>query len=121
MLEKKCSELTKLAKNFSYKAAVQKTRAKDMSTCNPDTEDLFKRMLEVDQKKRIRFSDIREHAVFKKYFKEGAGDSKILYSKNLNIASQIKKNKNRTGLRQDPSIPPSTRIFQKTSYTGNFK
>ena len=33
-----------MAKNFSYKKSVENTKKKIMDNCNPDTEDLFKKM-----------------------------------------------------------------------------
>lgn len=54
-----------------------------METCTPEVEDLFKRMFETEGEKRIAFSEIREHPLFKKYFPEGGASSAIVYKKKL--------------------------------------
>ena len=37
-----------MAKGFSYKKTVEGTRKKLMQNCTPETEDLFKRIFEVN-------------------------------------------------------------------------
>jgi serine/threonine protein kinase len=58
----------KAATNFSYKKAVQKTLKQKLENCTPEVEDLFKRIFEVDNRKRITFSDIRKHPIFAHHF-----------------------------------------------------
>lgn len=53
--EKKGNYLTKLAANFSYKKAVQNTKLKKNEHCTPEMEDLFSRIFEIDQAKRLTF------------------------------------------------------------------
>lgn len=59
--------------------------------CNPDIEDLFKKMFELDPDRRITFSDIRKHPVFIKHFPIVHEASKILYSKKFQPSKIIKK------------------------------
>lgn len=39
-----------------------------MENCTEETEDLFSRIFEIDQDKRITFADIRRHPIFAPYF-----------------------------------------------------
>ena len=79
-IERKEAELKKLAKNFSYKKSVENTKKKLLDNCTPETEDLFKKMFDIDAESRISFHDIRQHPLFKKYFPVIEEASKILYA-----------------------------------------
>lgn len=50
-----------------------------MENCTPEIEDLFKKIFEPQRQKRITFSEIREHSVFKEFFPEGAAILEIVY------------------------------------------
>lgn len=70
----------KQAKNFVYSQAVAKTSRKIKENCTKDMDDLFSKIFELDPKKRINFSDIRQHPVFKPYF-PNQEKSKIYFNK----------------------------------------
>ena len=66
--EKKGVYLTKLAEKFSFKRAVENTKLKKEGNCTPEMEDLFSRIFQIDQAKRLTFIELREHSIFKKHF-----------------------------------------------------
>lgn len=78
---RKEAELRKQAADFSYAAAVKKSKRKLMVNCTAEMESLFRQIFELEPEKRISFVGIREHPVFLKHFPEVAASSIILYSK----------------------------------------
>ena len=69
---RKETELRKMAENFSYAAAVKKTKKNIKENCTAEVEDLFKHMFCLDALHRINFADIRKHKLFRAYFPEVA-------------------------------------------------
>jgi hypothetical protein len=47
-------ELCRQAQNFSYRKAVASTTKKITKNCTDDVENLFRRVFEIDPKKRIK-------------------------------------------------------------------
>ena len=87
---------------FSYSRLIENSKKKIKENCTPDTEDLFKRIFDPNGETRITFAEIREHALFEKYFPilENNHASRILYGNKFQ--SKIIKPKKSQGKEDDP-------------------
>jgi hypothetical protein len=112
-LELQHDELCKQAKNFSYAKAVSRSKYNFKENCTKDVEELFSRMFEVDQDKRITFSEIRLHAIFKEYFPEEIDErSKIMYvSKNKMKVKEVGK----VGVQESKESPENENVSLRQS------
>lgn len=72
-----------------------------LDNCTPELEDLFKRIFDLDPKRRITFAQIREHPVFAAHFPIIDNSSKILYGQNFTVMNISENNT------EEESIPVS--------------